>query len=345
MDTQDDLDFLKQLEATDPDFVREYTGVVKPEMVNKASEKIFSVRECANILNVCQNTILNHIRSGKIKATLCDGRWNITESDFAAYRQSINIVRGKNDRSIIVSKNKTQSVKEDKVSSRHVYHKATSRSVTDFLHTWHRNRSSGFSLPTICRDFNQLSEVPTNESQMSGILSSLAKKGIVIRKGKGIYQVSPSIVGEAVPNESQEQLASPTFLVDEPVREASTRIYPKKIERLALESFIADNFDQQQDLVFTVDELSRKFPHLNRTKLGKACINMHTGGKLERGTGVGEYIKRAVQPKQPERSVAVPPAASAVASTPSRGMDGVKKIMDSNLDEGLKLELIKRFLD
>lgn len=331
MDTPEDIEFLKQLQKTEPDFVRAYTGGDQ----QVPAEKVMFVKECAEDMGVCENTITNHIKSGKLIAKSVDGRWVIKESDFLAYKASATITYGKNNRAIITfSQQKPKKKEGSKMNSKHIYGKATSRTVTDFLHTWHRNKSDGFSLLTICRDFNAISATPTNESQMSGILSSLKKKGIVIRKGKGIYQVSPSIVGEAVTASTPE---IPTPAVED--RRAHDRVYAKKQERIAIETFISENFDPSKDLLFTIKDLTRRFPHLDHKKLGKACVNMSHTGRLEKAAGVGEYVKRATSPVK-EKTV----GATVIASAESDDMTNLKKIMNSNLDEGLKLELIKRFL-
>lgn len=335
MDTPEDIEFLKQLQKTDPDFFQAYTQGDQ----QVPAEKIMFVRECAEDMGVCENTITNHIKSGKLIAKSVDGRWVIKESDFLAYKASATVVYGKNNRAIITFAEQKPKKRDQKartqMNSKYIYEKATSRTVTDFLHNWHRNKSDGFSLLTICRDFNAVSAIPANENQMSGILSSLKKKGIVIRKGKGIYQVSPSIASEA-PAPTPEIPEAPKPAVED--GRDHNRVYVKKQERIAIETFISENFDPSRDLIFTVKDLSRRFPHLDRKKLGKACVNMSHTGRLEKAVGMGQYMKRATAPKA--KTIDTP----VVTSSESENMTNLKKIMNSNLDESLKLELIRKFL-
>lgn len=351
MDTPEDMDFLKSIEATDPDFVREYLGGIKPEMSKSAAT--LTVRQCALLLGVCQNTVLNHIRADKLKAKFIDGQWFIQESDFDAYKSAVSISRGKDRRSIIKFSGPTQSqskeiIKEDqKMNGDGHYQKATSRTVTDFLHNWHRNKSAGFSLPTICRDFNQVSETPTNESQMSGILSSLRTKGIVIRKGKGIYQVSPTIVGESHEDRPAEQTSNATvapagvLVVDADIEPA--RVYSKKTERMAVEAYIRNHSNPDKDFSFTISDVAAEYPHLDRTKLGKACINMCNNGKLVKGDSMGQYVRVAKK---------APPVTPAVAITirdtptskPNSVLDEINQIMASGMAPDLKEKLIKRLM-
>ena len=347
MDTPEDLDFLKNLEETDPEFVREYLGGKKPDMSATMGDNSITIRQCAESIGVCENTILNHIRSGKLKAKLFDGRWLIKESDFDSYKKSMSIVKGKDNRSIIKfgdSKKKARKpqpvFKEENMNGEALYQKATSRTVTDFLHTWHRNKSTGFSLTTICRDFNQVSKTAVTERQMSGLLSSLKKKGIVIRKGKGIYQVSPTIVGEESNNQpkAQQEVAvsapSGTMVVDADIE--TPKVYHKKIERMAIEAFIKNHANPEKDFVFLISDIAREYPHLDRTKLGKACVNMCHNRKLVKGESMGEYISPAK----------IKASSTAVRSSIGDGgvLEKINKIMNSDFDDGLKAEIIKKLM-
>lgn len=342
MDTQEDFDFLKAIENTEPDFVRAYLGGIKSDM-SKTNVQL-TVRQCASLLGVCQNTVLNHIKANKLKAKLVEGQWFIQESDFDSYRSSIVVSKGKDSRSIIRFSKKS---KETKVSSNkeevHVmdekirYQKATSRTVTDFLHDWHRNKSSGFSLLTICRDFNQVSANPTNENQMSGILSSLRNKGIVIRKGKGIYQVSPSIVGEIIEDQSHSTTdttpETQATLIDTDIEQIRTSL--KKTERMAVEAFIRNHASPGVDFYFTIADVAREYPHLDRNKLGKACVNMCQTGKLVKSQGLGEYVKQTKENHVQERNQSVKqPSTDSV-------LEKINRIINSDFEDKFKEELIK----
>lgn len=347
MDTPEDFKFLESLEETDPDFVRAYLGGIKPEM--STEDKTLSIRECANIIDVCENTILNHIHANKLKAKFVDNRWVVKKSDFDTYQSAMVMTKARDGRSIIGFKKKSKKItpiKEEKMDGQNVYEKATSRTVTDFLHTWQRNRSSGFSLPTICRDFNQISTNSVTESQMSGILSTLRKKGIVIRKGKGIYQVSPSIVGEPVQEKAHGQtpeaiaaIGSEWVVVDADIESAQAA--HKKHERLAVEAYIKNHAEVDTEFSFTIADVSRDYPHLKRVKIGKACVNMCQYGKLRKGDGLGEYIR-------PGRKIRV--TSHAVATTaPSKSgsnnvLDEINQIVNSNMAADLKQKLIKNLM-
>jgi hypothetical protein len=224
----------------------------------------------------------------------------------------------------------------------HLYTKATSQTVTDFLHDWHRNTSAGFSLVTICRDFNRVSEVPVTEVQMSGILSSLRRKDIVIRKGKGIYQVSPSII-ENTKQDERVTDAAPAPAPSIVIPEGRRRFASKKKERQAVESFILENADPTKNFVFCIRDIAKKNRQMDRKKIGKACNNMCSLGKLTKGRSLGEYICLATQ----HQAVPATPAVieiKPVSPAKSDVMDKVKTIMDSNFDESLKLEILRKFL-
>ena len=90
---------------------------------------------------------------------------------------------------------------------------------------------------------------------------------------------------------------------------------------------------------------------MDRKKIGKACNNMCYLGKLTKGRSLGEYICLATQlkdiPAAPETSVVAeskPVVADAISPAKSDVMDKVKTIMNSNFDESLKLEILRKFL-
>ena len=341
----EDLEFLKHLETTDPEFVQQYMGGTMP-----SSEKTITVRMCAQRLGVCQNTVLKQIHSGNLKADFFENRWMIKESDLQKYLASGNVARGRGGNSSRQTRKPTESTMKP---NGHLYTKATSQNVTDFLHSWHRNTSAGFSLVTICRDFNRVSEVPVTEVQMSGILSSLRRKDIVIRKGKGIYQVSPSIIENTKQDDPVADVASADVMPEPAIIAPDGRrgVIFKKKERQAVENFILENADPTEDFVFSINDIAKKNRQMDRKKIGKACNNMCYLGKLTKGRSLGEYICLATQlkdiPAAPEASVVAesrPVVADAISPAKSDVMDKVKTIMDSNFDESLKLEILRKFL-
>jgi len=347
MDTLDDFDFLSRLRTTDPDFVKKY-------MENE--NKNLTVMECANILGVCNNSVLNYIKSGKIKATKSGHIWLIDKIDFFAFKQSVSIAKKRNKSFITIN---NQETLDKNMSIDFTYEKATSRTITDFLHNWHRSKSAGFALATICRDFNDVSSVKTNETQMSNILSSLVKKGIVIRKGKGLYQVSPSIISEekqvGTESVSLNQKDS-SIIVDADIEPAPILISKNcKQEKLAIESFIRNNRNPHLDFSFNISDVCRSYPHLDRKKIGKACSNMHQSGKLKKGLLVGDYIRPATPPviiSTAAPTVAPVPAPAAIAPVPKKLIDSlqeqsdildkIKKIISSNLDSNFKIDYIQK---
>jgi hypothetical protein len=319
MDTQEDFEFLKNLEDTDPEFVRQYIGGIKPVMIATSGENLLTVKECAADIGVCKNSILNYIKSGKIKAEFIDSQWQIKESDFLSFKSSFSIIRGNVRSRLIAGGNgkSTITVKREFVRRS----PPQTGLVTDFLHNWPKKGCAGFHLSTICRDYNRTAEHKLNEEQMSGVLSGLARKGIVLRKGKGTYQVSPSIASVD---------SGPIDVAPQPI---DSDFSPKTSERLAVESFVLENADSQVDFHFSISDLARNFPHLDRRKLCKACSNMYHYGKLKKGVANGDYVKRGKnratsQPIQAIQAIQTVQSASVLNGS----MDSVKKIMDSNLD-------------
>jgi hypothetical protein len=233
-------------------------------------------------------------------------------------------------------------ISDDAVSSRPASKKKSSLRrtppqtglVTDFLHSWPKNGSAGFHLSTICRDYNRISEHKLNEEQMSGVLSALARKGIVIRKGKGTYQVSPSISSSGNHQVVVEGITPPA---------ESSRFHSKKDERVAVENFVAQNAKPGVDFSFTISELARAYPQMDRRKLCKACSNMYQGGKLTRGSGIGDYIKPA-KISWPAVNRSMVQTKPTVESKELDSMDKIKQIMDLDISKEFKLEIMKKFL-
>lgn len=343
MDTPEDLEFLKHLEETDPDFVSAYLGV-PPEM--PAKEKIIFVGDCSEILGVCKNTILNHIKTGKLQATFDKSyrpsRWVIKKSDFDDYRSKIAVVtKGQDGRSIVNFK-PSATPKESKMASQDkVYVKATAQNVCDFLHKWEKKDSPGFPLRTICDAFNEVSEQPVNEAQMSNILSSLHDKGIVRRIGKGIYRSSYFVDKEETTEAEEVAVESPVSVQKRP---DDNFIHLKKTERIAVEAFIEKYSNPERDFYFTIHELSREYPHLDRTKLGKACSNMCYTRTIDKGRVLGEYVKSATSIKL-ETTLTNQPRMPAKQVESCSVIDSIVHIASSNLPDDLKKKLIAYAVD
>jgi hypothetical protein len=181
---------------------------------------------------------------------------------------------------------------------------------------------------------------------MSGILSSLRRKDIVIRKGKGIYQVSPSIIENTKQDDPVADVASNDVMPEPAIiaPDGRRRIIFKKKERQAVENFILENADPTEDFVFSINDIAKKNRQMDRKKIGKACNNMCYLGKLTKGRSLGEYICLATQLKDIPAAPEAPVVADAISPAKSDVMDKVKTIMDSNFDESLKLEILRKFL-
>jgi hypothetical protein len=87
--------------------------------------------------------------------------------------------------------------------------KPTTANVVDFLSRWPLN-TGHFATVTLCRDFNMVCHKPATESQMSGILSGLTIKGVMVRIGRGIYsQVNKPVAPSPAPSPLRLKLPAP----------------------------------------------------------------------------------------------------------------------------------------
>lgn len=333
MDTPEDIEFLERLKEIDPDFVSAYLG---EDMGAEMSEKkVYYVSDCAEILGVCENTVLNHIKAGKLKAELIGKRWVIRKIDFDDYQSKMVIVKGEKDGRAIINFRSNLTKESEMANQDKLYVKATTQNVCDFLYRWEKNDSPGFSLRTICDDFNKVSEQPVNESQMSNILSSLHEKGIVKRVGKGIYR-TPYFVDK---EESEKEVAVETPISKRPTDD--NYIHLKKNERLAVEAFIEKYANPERDFRFTIHELSREYPHLDRNKLGKACSNMCYTKTICKGRMLGEYVKPASE-LEPRKVTPAQQVDESISDKADRGyLYKIEQVMASNLPDDLKKKLIK----
>lgn len=57
----------------------------KALIFNELDIKIYDLKEVESILKVSNKTLLNYIKSGKIKATKIGGKWTITKENLERY--------------------------------------------------------------------------------------------------------------------------------------------------------------------------------------------------------------------------------------------------------------------
>ena len=90
-----------------------------------------------------------------------------------------------------------------------MYMKPNTANVVDFLTRWPLNIGP-FATVTLCRDFNMVCHKPATESQMSGILSGLTIKKVMVRVGRGIYeQVNKPVAPAPAPSPLRLKLPAP----------------------------------------------------------------------------------------------------------------------------------------
>lgn len=293
--SQEDKQMLLEIIGTDPDFVDQYLG---------SNNLNFTVGECAKALGLCNNSIIYRIKTGSIKASRdSEGFWQVSAKDFQDH-----IKKGGNQKgfSALEKPNpkldspKTKPTGETQMKKSYLYDKSSSQNVLDFLTIWEKANSVGFSLKTITADFNKVCATETTEGQMSGILASLNKKKIVVRKGRGIYALVEGFkaTSHSVP---VVQVEHQEFL-HETEEERKSREYEelKSEERHLVDKFLAKHASPFEDFNFTISDLSDEYPNADRKKLGKAVQNMSQNKKLEKGKKMGEYVKRATKKKPTE---------------------------------------------
>lgn len=324
---EEEFKSLQQIAETDPDFVTAYlsacdkeNGSVRTERtVNAELIKNYSVRDAAKILGVCKNTVIYHIKNGKIKANQEESssgkRWMIPESELTAFRASKDAA--KTLRQVEDSRAATavlqylknpstffprQEPKEKGADMLVKYPKASSQNVVDFLLHWENRFAPGFSTTTLCRDFNAVCDLSVSETQISGILSTLAKKGIVNRLGRGLYQfVLPAGYEKKEVKVDSVNEDSDSDVLTIPVAEREERHTDqfKKSARLALEEFFARHSNPDEDFHFSIDMVANEYPKINRNDIAKAIQNVHHWSKhspnpefrVERAEGMGNYVK------------------------------------------------------
>lgn len=281
--TQEDMKSLQEIADLDPEFVTAYLSTLDKEeaMPQTIQSKFYLVKEVSEMLNVCQNTVLGLIKKGKIKAIQESGgsrKWLIAESHFNEYVKSNGV--------------ELQSNPEGATNMQCTYDRATSKNVADFLTTWDK-RDMNFTVQTLIRDFSPHSSEPVGEQQMNNILASLARAGILTRSMRGVYRcghVEPKLSVPAV------QVEKP-----EPVQVPDDNPKFKKQARLAVEQFLDRYSNDDEDFHFSIDDIAKEYPKIERKEIGKAIQNLHTWGKnspnpnglkIERSGAMGSYVKR-----------------------------------------------------
>lgn len=296
---EEEFKSLQQIAETDPDFVTAYLSAYDRERGHVCAEVIknYSVKDAAKILGVCKNTVIYHIKNGKIKANQEESssgkRWMIPESELTAFRASKDEAK---------TFKKPQEPKEKGADMLVKYPKASSQNVVDFLLHWENRFAPGFSTTTLCRDFNAVCDLSVSETQISGILSTLAKKGIVNRLGRGLYQfVLPAGYEKKEVKVDSVNEDSDSDVLTIPVAEREERHTDqfKKSARLALEEFFARHSNPDEDFHFSIDMVANEYPKINRNDIAKAIQNVHHWSKhspnpefrVERAEGMGNYVK------------------------------------------------------
>lgn len=237
------------------------------------STTFLTTAQCADFLGVCNNSILNYIKKGKLQAIQENGIWKINQDDLLNF--SIQ--------------------KEGKKMKK----KSANRlpSFVNFLQEWDKAQSGIFTLDSITKEFNRYIRDNITESQMSGILSKMKSKKIITSKGRGLYSVCSQFFSNnnnSIEN-SQEQVVEET---KQPI--VSRYDIFKKKERKLLEEFVNKNYKETEDFIFTIDDVIKEYPDQDRSLMAKAVQNMKATGHLIRGDKLGTYIKKATKKtKQP----------------------------------------------
>lgn len=213
----------------------------------------------------------------------------------------------------------------------YTYDRSSSQNVLDFLHSWEKSNTVGFSTRTLTNDFNKVCATKTTEGQMSGILSTLTRKGILVRRGRGIYCLKegfkPTI--HAIPVAQVEETESHDDHLD----------HLKSEERHLVDKFL-EQADPTEDFIFSISDIAAEFPDADRKKIGKAIQNMYQNDKLVKGRNMGEYVKKATKKKEPKPVAAQKPVETA-RSALGRNLEDVLKL---NISDDLKAKIIKEII-
>lgn len=318
--SKEDLDTLLGLIKDDPEFVNQYLG---------ENNYYFSVPQCAKLLNVCANTILYRIRSEKLKAERdADGHWKIKAKDLQLCLQNNTTTEEPETK-------KKEKAMQSKVSGSYRYDKSTSQNILDFLHNWEKSNVVGFSTKTLTEDFNKVCATKTTEGQMGGILATLTKKKILIRKGRGIYALPEGF--KPANQANQTEFAIPAIRLENVESEHTQRSFWEEMkheERHLVDKFIAKNSKPTEDFVFTIEDLAREYPHSDRKKIAKAVQNMCYNKKLEKGRILGQYVNKATQKSNVEEK-------QDSRSSLGKNLEDVLKL---SISDDLKAKIIKEMM-
>lgn len=335
MDVEKDFSEIVEMMETDPDFVEQYL---------EENDLVFSVPQCAKILNICSNTVLYRIKSESLKAERdSSGHWRVRAKDLKSHINSK--ARTTQETTQLPAKSQEEKGKIMKVSS-YRYDKSTSQNVLDFLYTWEKANTIGFSTKTLTNDFNKVCATKTTEGQMGGILANLTKKSILVRKGRGIYClvegfVRPENTTSVAPKETIHSV--PVVSVEDDQEEKTNPHWEemKSEERHLVDKYLAKHSNPYEDFSFTISDLAREYPNIDRKKLGKAVQNMYHNNGLEKGKMIGEYVKVATKrrPSAPQQ----PAAPAAQDSRPSLGKN-LEDVLKLNISDELKAKIIKEII-
>lgn len=279
-----ELEELKRLGSEDPDFVKEYLTACDKEGLVLFREPVrealpshsYTLSEAADKFGVCKNTIFYHAVKQKRVPSFqdSDGIWRILASDIEKLKK-FNVGE--------------KAKKQEPVTSSggDMYGSISQQNVLDFLNKW--NKSGNFSIITLYDDIKPFVKEGFSQHQIGSALSALARKKILKRSGKGMYQFSKSSPADPVP-------AAPTLSIPVIEREPVEKDYCKKEERKALEDYVERLAKDDEDFVFTIESFAEQYPKLTYTKLAKACQNAKASGFIESGSTLGQYIKKAKNP-------------------------------------------------
>ena len=185
----------------------------------------------------------------------------------------------------------------------------------------------GFSTRTLTNDFNKVCATKTTEGQMSGILSTLTRKGILDRRGRGIYCLKDGF---------KTLHSVPTLQVEE---ESSDYDHLKCEERRVVDEYLEKYVDPTEDFIFSISDIVAENPGYDRHKIGKAVQNMYQNDKLAKGRNLGEYVKKATQKPSPKPIEVAKPeeSRSALASN-------LEDVLKLNISNDLKAKIIKEMM-
>lgn len=329
MDAEKDFSEIVEMMETDPDFVEQYL---------EENDLVFSVPQCAKILNICSNTVLYRIKSESLKAERdLSGHWKVRAKDLKSHIKSSKTKTSQEP--MVEEKEKGKPM----TKSSYRYDRSTSQNILDFLYTWEKANTIGFSTKTLTNDFNKVCATKTTEGQMGGILANLTKKSILVRKGRGIYCLVEGFVRptSVAPKETIHSI--PVVSVEHDQEEKTNPHWEemKSEERHLVDKYLTKHSNPYEDFSFTISDLAREYPNVDRKKLGKAVQNMYHNNGLEKGKMIGEYVKVATKPRPSAPPQPTPPDAQ--DSRPSLGKN-LEDVLRLNISDELKAKIIKEII-